>query len=82
MMSTSTRLALAERALAEMTIQRDTALEELESSRRENAKLREELERARSYKALYAAAHEVDHRLFGRAVVPGRINTDRGVPSP
>lgn len=64
-MSTSARLALAERELAEMIAQRDEALDELDACRRENAKLREELERARSYKALYAAAHEVSNHFLG-----------------
>lgn len=58
-MSASARVSLAERALAEMTAQRDEALDLLEVSRRENARLSAELERSRSYKALYAAAHEV-----------------------
>lgn len=39
--------------------QRDDALELLESSRYENARLSAELDRARSYKALYAAAYHV-----------------------
>ncbi|CAM9166013.1 unnamed protein product, partial [Ectocarpus sp. 13 AM-2016] len=56
-LSSSTRLALAEKTLAEVTAQRDDALELLESSRQENARLTAELDRARSYKALYAAAH-------------------------
>lgn len=57
--SSSSRLALAERALAEVTAQRDEALRLLESARHENTRLGAELERARSYKALYAAAHHV-----------------------
>lgn len=59
MMSASARLALAEKALAEVTAQRDEALDKLDILRSENAKLSAELERARSYKALYAAAHQV-----------------------
>lgn len=50
---------MAEKALAEVTAQRDDALELLELSRQENARLTAELDRARSYKALYAAAHHV-----------------------
>ncbi|CAM9211277.1 unnamed protein product, partial [Scytosiphon promiscuus] len=55
--SPSARLAMAERELAEVTAQRDAAMELLESSRLENARLSAELDRAKSYKALYAAAH-------------------------
>lgn len=72
MMSTSARLALAERELAEVIAQRDEALDELDAYRRDNAKLREELERARSYKALYAAAHEVINRFLGFVVLSSR----------
>lgn len=72
MMSTSARLALAERELAEVIAQRDEALDELDACQRENAKLREELERARSYKALYAAAHEVSNRFLGFVVISSR----------
>lgn len=57
--ASSSRLALAERALAEAKAERDEALRLLESARQENARLGAELERARSYKALYAAAHHV-----------------------
>lgn len=53
----------------EVTAQRDEALDLLESARRENARLNAELERARSYKALYAAAHHV--RVFFGCVVRG-----------
>ncbi|CAN0217611.1 unnamed protein product, partial [Pylaiella littoralis] len=56
-LSASARLVLAERALTEVMAQRDDALELLESSRYENARLSAELDRARSYKALYAAAY-------------------------
>lgn len=58
-LSVSARLAMAERELAEVTAQRDAAMELLESSRLENARLSAELDRAKSYKALYAAAHHV-----------------------
>lgn len=55
----SARLMLAERALAEVTAQRNEALQELEAVKEENATLTSDLERAQSYQSLYAAAHEV-----------------------
>lgn len=54
-----TRLALAERALAEMTVRRDEALEKLTAVRKENKALHVELECSRSYQALYDAAQKV-----------------------
>lgn len=79
--SSSSRLALAERALAEVTAQRDEALRLLESARNENARLGAQLDRARSYKALYAAAHHVRFLLcfcvcvcwFSRALCKNRM---------
>lgn len=55
---------MAERALAEVTAQRDEALKLLGAARHENARLGAELDRARSYKALYAAAHHVRFFFF------------------
>lgn len=64
--SNATALALAEKALAEVTSQRDEAIEKLTRARDENSRLVADLEHARSYQALYAAAQEV-----GRARVDG-----------
>lgn len=55
----SARLMLAERALAEVTAQRNEARQELGAVKEENAALVSELERARSYQALYAAVYQV-----------------------
>lgn len=54
-----TRLVLAERALVEVTAQRDDALGKLATARRDNEALEAELERARSYRTLYGAAQKV-----------------------
>ena len=55
----SSRLAVTERHLADVTAQRDQALDLLAASRHENARLGAELERAQSYRALYTAAYHV-----------------------